>query len=124
MSQVVSANIKTFLRITIIFFKIRKDFTFSEFFYAPGRWWGRRRFASLIPSVWRLTPIHKAMGGHASHGPTTGRASTKRGNCRRDAATPYFWKHWFSMSYKMRRGNADFFWPRFHALAKMVFDYQ
>ena len=49
------------------------------------------------------------MGGHASHGPTTGRASTKRGNCRRDAATPYFWKHRFSMSYKIQRGNADFF---------------
>lgn len=29
-------------------------------FNTPGRWWGRRRSASLIPSVWRLTPIHKA----------------------------------------------------------------
>ena len=43
-------------------------------FYTPGRWWGRRRFASLIPSGWRLTPIHKVMGDHASSGPTTDRA--------------------------------------------------
>lgn len=94
MSQVVSANIKTFFTNNDKFSsKFVKILHFRSFFYAPGRWWGRRRFASLIPSVWRLTPIHKAMGGHASHGPTTGRASTKRGNCRRDAATPYFWKH-------------------------------
>ena len=49
------------------------------FFYTPGRWWGRRRFASLIPSGCRLTPIHKVMGDHASGGPTTDRASIKRG---------------------------------------------
>ena len=30
------------------------------FFFAPGRWWGRQRPASLIPSGWRLTPVHKA----------------------------------------------------------------
>ena len=29
-------------------------------FYTPGRWWGSRRFASLIPSGCRITPIHKA----------------------------------------------------------------
>ena len=46
----------------------------SVFFYTPGRWWGRRRFASLIPSGGRLTPIHKVMGDHASGGPTTDRA--------------------------------------------------
>ena len=46
----------------------------SVFFYTPGRWWGRRRFASLIPSGCRLTPIHKVMGDHASVGPTTARA--------------------------------------------------
>lgn len=28
-------------------------------FNAPGRWWGRRRSATLIPSGWRLTPVHK-----------------------------------------------------------------
>ena len=28
------------------------------------------------------------------------------------------------MSYKTGRGNGDFFWSRFHALVKMVFDYQ
>ena len=49
------------------------------FFYTPGRWWGRRRFASLIPSDCRLTPIHKVMGDHASGGPTTARAFMKRG---------------------------------------------
>ena len=28
------------------------------------------------------------------------------------------------MSYKTRRGNVDFFWPRFHALVKILSDYQ
>ena len=37
---------------------------------APRRGWDLWRFASLIPSGCRLTPIHKAMGGHASRGPT------------------------------------------------------
>ena len=60
----------------------------SVFFYTPGRWWGRRRFASLIPSGWRLTPIHKVMGDHASGGPTTDRAFMKRGYWQRDVATP------------------------------------
>ena len=41
---------------------------------APGRGWDLWRFASLIPSGCRLTPIHKAMGGHASRGPTTAAA--------------------------------------------------
>ena len=36
---------------------------------APRRGWDLWRFASLIPSGCRLTPIHKAMGGHASRGP-------------------------------------------------------
>ena len=65
----------------------------SVFFYTPGRWWGRRRFASLIQSGCRLTPIHKVMGDHASVGPTTARAFMKRGYWRRDAATLLFWKH-------------------------------
>ena len=51
----------------------------APFLYTPGRWWGRRRFASLIPSGCRLTPIHKVMGDHASVGPTTDRASIKLG---------------------------------------------
>ena len=38
---------------------------------APRRGWDLWRFASLIPSGCRLPPIHKAMGGHVSRGPTT-----------------------------------------------------
>ncbi len=49
----------------------------ASIYYAPGQWWDRRRFASLIPSGWRLTPIHKVMGDHASVGPTTDRAFMK-----------------------------------------------
>ena len=41
---------------------------------APRRGWDLWRFASLIPSGCRLPPIHKAMGGHASRGPTTAAA--------------------------------------------------
>ena len=37
---------------------------------APRRGWDLWRFASLIPSGWRLTPIHKVMGDHASRGLT------------------------------------------------------
>ena len=37
---------------------------------APRRGWDLWRFASLIPSGWRLTPIHKVMGDHASRGST------------------------------------------------------
>ena len=48
----------------------------SVFFYTSGRWWGRRRFASLIPSGCRLTPIHKVMGDHASRGSTSAGASS------------------------------------------------
>ena len=33
---------------------------------APRRGWDLWRFASLIPSGCRLTPIHKVMGDHAS----------------------------------------------------------
>ena len=36
---------------------------------APRRGWDLWRFASLIPSGCRLTPIHKVMGDHASRGP-------------------------------------------------------
>ena len=36
----------------------------------PGGGWNLWRFASLIPSGCRLTPIHKVMGDHASRGPT------------------------------------------------------
>ena len=46
---------------------------------APGRGWDLWRFASLIPSVCRLTPIHKVMGDHASRGPTPARASLPHG---------------------------------------------
>mgnify|MGYP004702323509 CR=1 FL=1 len=42
---------------------------------APRRGWDLWRFASLIPSGWRLTPIHKVMGDHASRGPTPAWAS-------------------------------------------------
>ena len=37
---------------------------------APRRGWNLWRFASLIPSGCRLTPIHKIMGDHASRGLT------------------------------------------------------
>ena len=36
-----------------------------------ARWgWSLWRVASLIPSGWRLPPIHKVMGDHASRGST------------------------------------------------------
>ena len=47
----------------------------------PRRGWDLWRFASLIPSGCRLTPIHKAMGGHASRGPTPAGASLPHGLC-------------------------------------------
>ena len=46
---------------------------------APRRGWDLWRFASLIPSGCRLTPIHKVMGDHASRGPTPAGAFMKRG---------------------------------------------
>ena len=38
--------------------------------WCARRGWSLWRFASLIPSGWRLTPIHKVMGDHASRGST------------------------------------------------------
>ncbi len=38
--------------------------------WCARRGWGLWRFASLIPSGWRLTPIHKVMGDHVSRGST------------------------------------------------------
>ena len=46
---------------------------------APRRGWDLWRFASLIPSGCRLTPIHKVMGDHASRGSTPGGASLPHG---------------------------------------------
>ena len=46
---------------------------------APRREWDLWRFASLIPSGWRLTPIHKVMGDHASRGLTPAGASLPHG---------------------------------------------
>ena len=47
----------------------------DAFFARPGRrGWDLWRFAALIPSGCRLTPIHKVMGDHASRGPTTAAA--------------------------------------------------
>ncbi len=43
-------------------------------FDAPRRGWSLERFAALIPSGWRLTPIHKVMGDHASRDSTPGGA--------------------------------------------------
>ena len=37
------------------------------------RRWGRWRFAALIPSGYRLTPVHKDTGVHASSIPTSAR---------------------------------------------------
>ena len=36
--------------------------------WCARRGWSLWRFASLIPSGWRLTPIHKVMGDQASRG--------------------------------------------------------
>ena len=46
---------------------------------APRRGWNLWRFASLIPSGCRLTPIHKVMGDHASRGSTPAGASLPHG---------------------------------------------
>ena len=46
---------------------------------APGRGWDLWRFAALIPSGCRLTPIHKVMGDHASRGLTPAGASLPHG---------------------------------------------
>ena len=46
---------------------------------APRRGWDLWRFAALIPSGCRLTPIHKVMGDHASRGPTPAGASLPHG---------------------------------------------
>ena len=46
---------------------------------APGRGWDLWRFASLIPSGCRLTPIHKVMGDHASRGLTPAGVSLPHG---------------------------------------------
>ena len=46
---------------------------------APRRGWDLWRFASLIPSGCRLTPIHKVMGDHASRGSTPAGASLPHG---------------------------------------------
>ena len=45
----------------------------------PQRGWDLWRFASLIPSGCRLTPIHKVMGDHASRGSTLAGASLPHG---------------------------------------------
>ena len=41
--------------------------------WCARRGWSLWRFASLIPSGWRLPPIHKVMGDHASRGSTPAR---------------------------------------------------
>ena len=46
---------------------------------APRQGWDLWRFASLIPSGCRLTPIHKVMGDHASRGPPPAGASLPHG---------------------------------------------
>ena len=48
----------------------------------PRRGWCLWRFAALIPSGWRLTPIHKVMGDHASSGTTPAEASPPHGISR------------------------------------------
>ena len=47
-------------------------------FWCARRGWSLWRFASLIPSGCRLTPIHKVMGDHASRGSTPRRAFLPR----------------------------------------------
>ena len=46
---------------------------------APRRGWDLWRFAAIIPSGWRLPPIHTVMGDHASRGPTPAGASLPHG---------------------------------------------
>ena len=46
---------------------------------ASRRGWDLWRFASLIPSGCRLTPIHKVMGDHASRGLTPAGTSLPHG---------------------------------------------
>ena len=48
----------------------------------PRRGWHLWRFAALIPSGWRLTPIHKVMGDHASRAATPAGASLPPGFSR------------------------------------------
>ena len=48
----------------------------------PRRGWRPRRFAALIPSGCRLTPIHKVMGDHASRGTTPAVACPPHGLSR------------------------------------------
>ena len=45
----------------------------------PRRGWDLWRFAALIPSGCRLTPIHKVMGDHASRVSTPAGASLPHG---------------------------------------------
>ena len=52
---------------------------FMSLLDTPRRGWDLWRFASLIPSGCRLTPIHKVMGDHASRGPTPAGASLPHG---------------------------------------------
>ena len=52
---------------------------FVSTFDAPRRGWDLWRFAALIPSGCRLTPIHKVMGDHASRGLTPAGASLSHG---------------------------------------------
>ena len=73
----------------------------------PGGGWHLWRFASLIPSGWRLPPIHKVMGDHASRAATPAGASLPLGlsmmyipaartsrKVSRDAATGEFVTYW------------------------------
>ena len=53
--------------------------TFVSPLDAPRRGWDIWRFAVLIPSGCRLTPIHKVMGDHASRGLTPAGASLPHG---------------------------------------------
>ena len=59
--------------------KLVVNFSIYKIQSRPRRGWCRWRFAALIPSGWRLTPIHKVMGDHASSGTTPAGASPPHG---------------------------------------------
>ena len=100
----------------------------------PGRFVGRGyKKPSISPSpLLRPQPPSHALSGNSAGG-LAGMIGGELGGVTggddwlsdwRDAATLDFRKRWLSMSYKTERGNVDFFWLRFHALVKMLSDYQ
>ncbi len=114
-------------------------------FDTPRRRWSLWRFASLIPSGCRLPPIHKVMGDHASRDSTSAGASSAtwsfpvvfRDLClpQPDLGSPsggvagrghaaVLQGVDLQVVIKTGRGNVAKKWLRFHALVKLLSDYQ